>query len=106
MGKSFTTVALSSELVEGQGRRVVIGDRPIALFKVAGEVYAIDHRCPHQGGPLANGFVHHCRVTCPLHGWVFDLRTGEESDGGTGVVVHEVRLVDDQVQVAINDQNT
>lgn len=106
MSESFTTVAQLSELVEGQGRRVVVDGRPIALFKVAGEIYAIDHRCPHQGGPLANGFVHRCRVTCPLHGWVFDLSTGKESDGGTSVVVHEARVVDDQVQVAINDGET
>lgn len=103
MGKRFKTVANLNELEEGQGRRVVIDDRPIALFKTGNEIHAIDHRCPHQGGPLANGFVHQCRVTCPLHGWVFDLRTGRESDGGTGVTVHEVRVVDDKVQVALND---
>lgn len=102
MSKCFKSVASFSELVEGQGRKVVIDDHPVALFKVGGEVHAIDHRCPHQGGPLANGFVHKCRVTCPLHGWVFDLRTGEESDQDSNVAVHEVCIVGDDVQVAID----
>lgn len=102
MSRSFRSVASLSELVEGQGRRVVVDGHPIALFKVSGEVHAIDHRCPHQGGPLANGFVHNCRVTCPLHGWVFDLRTGKEPDQDGKVAVHDVRVVGDDVQVAIN----
>ena len=61
-----------------QGARVVktpIGC--IAIFRTAtDEVFAIEDRCPHKGGPLSEGIVHGAQVTCPLHGMVFDLATG------------------------------
>ena len=40
------------------------------------EVFALDDRCPHKGGPLSQGIVHGKRVTCPLHNWVIELETG------------------------------
>jgi nitrite reductase (NADH) small subunit len=61
-----------------QGARVVktpVGC--IAIFRTAtDEVFAIEDRCPHKGGPLSEGIVHGGQVTCPLHGMVFDLATG------------------------------
>ncbi|HYG87750.1 MAG TPA: nitrite reductase small subunit NirD [Azospirillum sp.] len=50
----------------------------IAVFRTGNdEVYALRDRCPHGNGPLSNGIVHDRRVTCPLHGMVFDLTNGE-----------------------------
>jgi len=50
----------------------------IAIFRTGNdEIYALDNKCPHKGGPLADGIVHGCRVTCPLHNWVLELRSGE-----------------------------
>jgi len=50
----------------------------IALFRTAeDEVFALDDRCPHKGGPLSQGIVHDRSVTCPLHNWVIDLATGQ-----------------------------
>ena len=61
------------------GARVVtsaIGD--IALFRTAGdELFALEDRCPHKGGPLSQGIVHGTGVSCPLHNWLIDLQTGE-----------------------------
>lgn len=49
----------------------------VAVFRTADDrVFALDDRCPHKGGPLSEGIVHGDQVTCPLHGWVFDLATG------------------------------
>lgn len=49
----------------------------IAIFRTAkDDVYAIEDRCPHKGGPLSQGIVHGAQVTCPLHNWVFSLETG------------------------------
>ncbi|WP_448187379.1 nitrite reductase small subunit NirD [Azospirillum sp. sgz301742] len=49
----------------------------IAIFRTGNdEVYALRDRCPHAHGPLSNGIVHGRKVTCPLHGMVFDLGTG------------------------------
>ncbi len=41
------------------------------------EVFALEDRCPHRGGPLSQGIVHGASVTCPLHNWVISLETGE-----------------------------
>lgn len=65
--------------VPRRGARVVKapgGD--VAVFRTgADEVYALRDRCPHGNGPLSNGIVHDRRVTCPLHGMVFELASGE-----------------------------
>jgi nitrite reductase (NADH) small subunit len=49
----------------------------VAVFRTASdEVFAMNDRCPHKGGPLSEGIVHGASVTCPLHNWVFSLETG------------------------------
>lgn len=50
--------------------------REIALFNVEGEIYALDNACPHMGGPLGQGCLEGYHVTCPWHGWEFDVRDG------------------------------
>ncbi|MCM2371599.1 Rieske (2Fe-2S) protein [Aporhodopirellula aestuarii] len=54
----------------------LIDDRVLAIFRHAGKWYAIDGMCSHQGGPLAEGVVRDGCVTCPWHGWQYDLATG------------------------------
>ena len=55
--------------------RTASGD--IAVFRTEDdEVFALDDRCPHKGGPLSQGIVHNKRVTCPLHNFVIELRSG------------------------------
>ena len=59
----------------------------IAVFRTAADdVYAIEDRCPHKGGPLSQGIVHGAQVTCPLHSWVFSLETGEAQGADEGKV--------------------
>jgi nitrite reductase (NADH) small subunit len=59
----------------------------IAVFRtLADEVYALDDRCPHKGGPLSQGIVHGRSVTCPLHNWVIDLASGEAAAPDRGCV--------------------
>jgi len=60
------------------GSRVVrMADKDIALFRTEDDqVFALEDKCPHKGGPLSQGIVHDCRVTCPLHNWVLNLDTG------------------------------
>ncbi len=60
------------------GARVVQhGGIDIAVFRNAeDEVFAVEDRCPHKGGPLSQGIVHGRKVTCPLHGWNIELDSG------------------------------
>jgi len=73
-----------------EGRSVTVAGRRVAVFRTPHGFHAIDGTCPHLGGPLADGLVADRCVTCPLHGWRFDLRTGAERGGHAGVTVHEV----------------
>lgn len=62
----------------GEGRRIVIGDEEIAVFRTRdGGVHAVQATCPHLGGELADGIVGAGKVSCPLHGYSFELATGE-----------------------------
>jgi len=49
----------------------------VAVFNVGGEYYAIENFCPHKGAPLSDGLLCGHVVECSLHGWQFDVRTGE-----------------------------
>ena len=78
-----------------QGSRVVnTAEGEIALFRsVDDQVFALNNRCPHKGGPLSEGIVHGHRVTCPMHNWVIDLETGSAVAPDVGCAHrHEVRL--------------
>jgi nitrite reductase (NADH) small subunit len=88
----------------GKGLESVVGEQIVALFNVEGEYFAIDGVCPHQGGPLGQGPLTGCIVTCPWHGWQFDVKTGQHQlsrtlrqpcfpvkidDGGVWVLIEE-----------------
>ncbi|HZO36948.1 MAG TPA: Rieske 2Fe-2S domain-containing protein [Solirubrobacteraceae bacterium] len=74
-----------------EGRSVRLGERRIAVFRLPDGWAALDHACPHSGGPLADGMVSATCVTCPLHGWRFDLRTGAREGGDERIETHEVQ---------------
>lgn len=60
------------------GKIVVEGPNKekIALFNIDGMIYALDNFCPHMGGPLGEGDIDDATVTCPWHGWQFDIASG------------------------------
>ena len=59
-----------------EGRAIVVAGRELALFNLGDRFVATDNRCPHKGGPLADGIVSGDRVVCPLHGWKINLWSG------------------------------
>jgi len=99
-------IAYCSDIPAREGRAVRISDREIAIFNLGGRFLAVDNRCPHRGGPLADGIVSGTNVVCPLHAWKFNLEDGKgvssTSQGGCvrtfstrvedGVVLLEVPL--------------
>ena len=73
----FIKVATTDEIAPRQAKLVEVGGREIALFNVDGDFHAIDNTCTHVGGPLCEGEIEGAEVTCPWHGAVFDVTTGQ-----------------------------
>lgn len=89
----FVRVGQLSDIPRGEGRICVIEGKEIALFHLDnGGVLAVENRCPHQNGPLVHGIVAGDTVTCPLHGWKIDLKTGETLGEGGRAAAYPVRI--------------
>jgi len=73
---NFVKVAQTSEIPAGQGKCVEVNGKRIAIFNVDGTFYAMDDVCQHQGGPLGEGELNGKIVTCPWHGWEYDVTSG------------------------------
>ncbi len=85
----------------GAGYPVIVGRYEVALFNIDGTIHAIENICPHQGGPLADGFIEGPYVTCPWHAWCFDVRSGKMTLGDFARVPRfEVRVENGSVLVA------
>lgn len=98
----FIKMATLDELPPGGSKEVEHAGRIYALFNVGGEILAIDGICPHQGGPLADGTLEGTIVTCPWHGWQFDVRTGKTPLGSrVKQAVYEVKVEGQEVLVAV-----
>ena len=69
-------IAAVDEILDGTGKEFVAAGRIVALYNVGGEFSALDGVCPHSGGPLGNGKLNGAIVTCPWHGWQFDVKNG------------------------------
>lgn len=99
---TWLRIGWAEDIPHLEGRSVRVGDRRVAVFRVPGGWAAIDHACPHRGGPLSDGIVSDRCVTCPLHGQRFSLLTGERQDGaGPGVRTYEVRVRDGHLELGI-----
>jgi len=69
-------VAARDSVPPREGRAALVGGREIALFNLGDRFLAVDNRCPHRGGPLADGIVTAGAVVCPLHAWKVCLDDG------------------------------
>jgi NAD(P)H-dependent nitrite reductase small subunit len=99
---NFVKVATVDEVKPGTGKCVEVGGRQIALFNVDGAFHAIDNTCLHRGGPLAEGEIDGNVVTCPWHGWQYDVTTGcNTMDDTERVDRFEVRVEGDAVLIAV-----
>ena len=72
----MTKVAKVSEIPTGTGKVVEIDGKAIAVFNCDGAFYATENTCKHRGGPLGEGMLSGTAVTCPWHGWEYDVTSG------------------------------
>ena len=104
MPGTFIPVGNIGDFVSGQGRKVTVDGRDVALFRLGQEFFAIDNSCLHRGGPLCEGFIDNDVVTCPLHGWSYEIRTGTMVQyPRVGVSRHDVRLEGESVCVRLTE---
>ena len=101
----FVKVASTDQIVPGRCKTVDVSGSRIALFNVAGNFYAMDDICAHQGGPLGEGSLDGAIVTCPWHGWQYDVSTGAcQSNPRVQMVCYEVRIDGDDIMVALKHE--
>lgn len=81
----------------------MVNGKAIAVFNVEGQFYAIDNDCPHRQGPLARGRLEGATIRCPMHGWLFDLRTGAcLNQPQQAVCCHPIRLDGDHRVIEVS----
>lgn len=100
--QQFFTVGRVEDFRPGSVRTVRAGDAQVALARVGDEFFAAPNACLHLKGPLGEGELEEHVVTCPWHGWQYDVRTGKnEFDHAIQLETYEVRVEDGEVKVGI-----
>ena len=96
-------VAALDELEPGRLKLVDTGSVRVVLARTGADVYACGDVCTHRGGPLAEGKLSGTRLTCPWHGWMFDIRTGQCAYPARGAPIasYAVRIDGNEVFVAV-----
>jgi len=82
--QQWIRVTTTASIPRREGRAVNVGGRQLAIFNLGDRFLAVENRCPHLGGPLADGIVTGCAVVCPLHAWRIRLDSGDVERPGGG----------------------
>lgn len=99
----MTRYVKAAELADfsgGRPKRVVIEETELAVFFIKGQFYAVQNECPHQHySALHEGILNGLELTCPMHGWTFDVSTGQATVGGGRLKRYAVKVVGNDVLV-------
>jgi nitrite reductase (NADH) small subunit len=100
--EGFEVVLHVDALMAGEVSEVIAGGTAICVANVDGEFYALSNTCPHADGPLGEGSLNGAMITCPYHGWAFDVTNGTcQTNASAAVDVFEVKIKDDAVCVRL-----
>jgi nitrite reductase/ring-hydroxylating ferredoxin subunit len=100
---AFVRAAGKDEVKTGTICEIQVGGKAIALANVSGKFCAISSICAHQGGPLGEGELEGQVVTCPWHGWQFDVTTGKVAQStNMGVDTYQVEVRGDDIYVDVD----
>jgi nitrite reductase/ring-hydroxylating ferredoxin subunit len=98
----FLRTTKVSELPVGTIREFQLDGTAVALANIGGKIYAINNTCLHRGGPLGQGVINGNAVTCPWHGWEFDVTTGKICQNpSVGVDCYRVEVRGEDVFVEV-----
>jgi nitrite reductase (NADH) small subunit len=97
---SFVRAAKATDIGPGQIREIPLQGITIAVANVGGQFHAINNTCLHRGGPLGQGSLQGNVVTCPWHGWTYDVTSGKVTTNQTaGVACYPVELRGEELYV-------
>ena len=97
------TLSPASRIREGQLVCFEIGGRRLVVGRTAQGFFALDDTCPHAGGSLSEGMLEAGAVVCPIHGYAYDVVTGEGLDDGAAVRAHPCVLEGDVLRIQIEE---
>jgi nitrite reductase/ring-hydroxylating ferredoxin subunit len=99
---AFVTVARVKDVPPGTITHVRAGEEEIAVANVDNEFFATQGHCLHLQGPLGHGELDGPVLSCPWHGWQYDVRNGlNEFDHAIQLRTYEVRVEDGEIQVDV-----
>lgn len=99
----FIAVGSVDDVQNGKRLFIEIDGKPIVLFNIAGNFYAIADLCSHDDGPLGDGRLEGFEIVCPRHGARFDVRTGEvlSLPAVVNIPAYPVRVQDGQIEIGL-----
>jgi nitrite reductase/ring-hydroxylating ferredoxin subunit len=104
--EGFKKICHSNDLLNKIGKRFIVDDVDVAIFKIDNDIFAVSNICPHQHSPLIyDSFVEDECVVCPAHGWMFNIRTGKTPMGYGGLEIFEVKIIDEYVYAKVTKKN-
>ncbi len=105
-GKEYVAICKTNELLEGKGIKIQFDeddDMQVALFRINGELFCLSNICPHRHAEeIYNGIIKDGNVTCPLHGWTYNLKSGSNvnlKQGLKSLQKYEIFELSDKVYI-------
>ena len=96
----FEYIAQVNEVPKKQGLVRIVQEHEIAIFRAEGKFYAVSNVCPHQHAPvIAEGIRDGNIITCPMHGWSYDIETGKSTNGSGGLTCFDLKIDGDRIFV-------
>jgi naphthalene 1,2-dioxygenase system ferredoxin subunit len=101
----FVKVAKLDDIPSGEPLQVEAEGQKMALVRVDGDVYCVQDICTHEHAYLSEGFCEGYEIECPLHGSIFDVRTGEVKSlpATEDLKTYPVKIEDGQIQIEVED---
>jgi len=99
----FVEILPVSELPNGERLFVDLGDKPIVIFNIAGQFFAIGDICTHDDGPLGDGVIEGNNIVCPRHGGEFEISSGKavQLPAVVDIPAYPVQVKDGKIFVGI-----
>jgi nitrite reductase/ring-hydroxylating ferredoxin subunit len=96
--EQFQCAGYINEFPSGALKRVPVGQAEVMVVCVAGKYFAFENLCPHQQYTVFHqGIINEFEITCPMHGWSFDVRTGTAIKGNGRLKMYDVEVRNDQL---------